>query len=116
MAQSLDRHSPIDLTMDVYSHVALEERAQAVAGLPMPSQVGRTTAPESKRSPEVDSLGNTKMVPQVVPPMVPNACRRMTTACYRSAPASIKRGLGMRPMRLHATPTRIDTSALAVTQ
>ena len=78
MAQSLARHSTINLTMDVYSHVALEERAEAVAGLPMPSQVGRTTAPESKRSPEVDSLGNTKMVPQVVPCGAPNGAQRVS--------------------------------------
>ncbi len=36
MAQSLARHSTIDLTMNTYTHVAMAERAAAVSSLPAP--------------------------------------------------------------------------------
>ena len=35
-AQSLARHSDINLTMNVYAHVELEQQAQAIEGLPSP--------------------------------------------------------------------------------
>jgi len=36
LAQALARHSTIDLTMNVYSHVDLDEKAKAVASIPTP--------------------------------------------------------------------------------
>ncbi len=37
LAQALARHSTINLTMNVYSHVGLDEKAQAVASIPAPA-------------------------------------------------------------------------------
>ena len=41
-AQALARHSTIDLTMNVYTHVSVKDLAKDVEGLPA---VGRTTVP-----------------------------------------------------------------------
>lgn len=46
LAQRLARHSDINLTMNVYTHVALEEQAAAVSGLVVPAWNGDGAAKE----------------------------------------------------------------------
>jgi len=45
-AQTMARHSDINLTMNVYSHVQMDEQADAIRKLPAPP---KTTGPEGKR-------------------------------------------------------------------
>jgi len=53
-AQSLARHSDINLTMGVYSHVAIRDQAAAIESLPSPPDVGV----ESGRQPrELQAIG-----------------------------------------------------------
>jgi len=47
LAQALARHSTINLTMNVYSHVGLDEKARAVASLPAPKSPSSESDDES---------------------------------------------------------------------
>jgi hypothetical protein len=47
LAQALARHSTINLTMNVYSHVGLDEKARAVASIPAPQNHPPLVAAES---------------------------------------------------------------------
>jgi Phage integrase family len=44
VAQTMARHSDINLTMNVYSHVKMEDQEAAIAVLPAPSIIGGTKA------------------------------------------------------------------------
>ncbi|HEX5471778.1 MAG TPA: tyrosine-type recombinase/integrase, partial [Lacipirellulaceae bacterium] len=44
VAQTMARHSDINLTMNVYSHVKMEEQEAAIAVLPAPPAIGETKA------------------------------------------------------------------------
>jgi site-specific recombinase XerD len=44
VAQTMARHSDINLTMNVYSHVKMEDQEAAIAVLPPPPAIGGTKA------------------------------------------------------------------------
>lgn len=73
LAQALARHSTINLTMNVYAHVALDEKAEAVASLPAPwSPTADGGADDSNEGP-----ANT-VVPCAVPCGAQDGAQRMT--------------------------------------
>jgi len=83
LAQALARHSTINLTMNTYTHVGLDQRAEAVALLPAirPTIKNGLTQPDR-------STSNVATKAPVVPRMVPNGCRGMVGRC---PPVAMKR-------------------------
>ena len=77
LAQALARHSTINLTMNVYTHVGLDEKAGAVASLPAP----KSPTSESGNEPvddDEDSGPSAGVVPRVVPCGAQNGAQRLS--------------------------------------
>jgi integrase/recombinase XerD len=93
LAQTLARHSSINLTMNIYSHVDLTEKTTAVGSLPAP--LLKPGAGENRSGIGLpDASEPTGVVPQMVPQTVPNACRRVVGTWHRTALRRPARGRG----------------------
>ena len=75
-AQSLARHSTIDLTMNVYTSLTVNDQASALNSLPA--------------VPNLDKKHGRKKVPTMVPKMVPDGSHLIRPILHRIAPKSVK--------------------------
>lgn len=83
-AQSLARHSTIDLTMNVYTSLTVNDQAEALAALP---SVPLPKTPISNGTQEpVNHDAGPKKVPTMVPRGAENGAKRLASEGYESAP------------------------------
>ncbi len=91
-AQSLARHSSIDLTMNVYTSLTVNDQASALASLPSISIFVRPNAEASVLSATgTDGTVGTQKVPTVVPRGAEIGAIRLASEKYESAPNCTER-------------------------
>ena len=56
MAQTLARHSDMNLTMNVYTHVGLDDQSLALANLPAPPKINGAPCPDEPRATAADDV------------------------------------------------------------
>src|SRR5262249_40212900 len=89
-AQSLARHSTIDLTMNVYTSLTVHDQASALASLPaIPTFNRPETGPGALRATGTDGP---EMVPAVVPRGAENGAIRLASETSRPAPDCTENG------------------------
>jgi integrase len=84
VAQSIMRHSDINLTLSRYTHTLTGQEADAVASLPdlsLPSSEKQVATGTDNRSVEVVQTCPQELTPQLTPELTPTAF----SGCYRSA-------------------------------
>lgn len=83
-AQTLARHSDINLTMNTYTHLGLADMVSAIASLPTPPKVDEEG--NQKEAQELRATGTdnaTPDMPAVIP--LPPACQGFGTSVHCSA-------------------------------
>jgi integrase len=92
-AQSLARHSTIDLTMNVYTSLTVHDQASALASLP-PILAFDGREPVGAALPALQATGTdaTKKVPTVVPRGAENGAVRLAPETYQPAPNCTEKG------------------------
>jgi integrase len=82
VAQSIMRHSDINLTMSRYTHTLTGQEAQAVAGLPdlsLPSSQKQIATGTNDKSADVGQTGSKKLTPKLTPFLTPTAYPECTS-------------------------------------
>ena len=107
MAQSLARHSTIELTMKVYTSLTVHDQAAALASLPAPPQLNADALQATGTDgPKMAPAQARKMVPaevpKMVPPGVPGSAKKAAnepalakTDCLKKVPAGVPRSAKM---------------------
>ncbi len=103
MAQTVARHSDVNLTMGVYSHVDLDQQAAAINALPappsisIPSDRGTATQERIPRARGTRKTGATKSVAPIVAPVFGLECLCMASA-VADEPAAIEGERKQKPL------------------
>ncbi len=92
-AQSLARHSTIELTMNVYTSLTVHDQAAALASLPAPPILVAEAAFKAT------GTDGPKMVPTMVPRSAKNGAERLASAPQDLAPDCTQNGRRQRPRR-----------------
>jgi hypothetical protein len=89
-AQSLARHSTIDLTMNVYTSLTVHDQASALASLPPVPQLGGNKS--DTRALKATGTDGPKKVPTVVPRGAENGAVRLAAGASEPAPDCTESG------------------------
>ena len=108
LAQALARHSTINLTMNVYSHVGMDEKAQAVASIPAPLNHQRDGQDQSPKDDEGGN-GRSAVAPKPEPSPVPSGAQIGALVLALNGPELASNGTegltgGSKNLDLSATP------------
>jgi hypothetical protein len=85
MAQTLARHSDINLTMNVYTMLTVSDQADAVEALPPLPMSATESQPQALRATGTDGRTDRQRRSKKVPPVVPRRAKRANNSAIQAA-------------------------------